>query len=83
MAQIMSPTEASGQNTNVIEITDSDDEDTPAQQAPTRLTSTHARRRRQQFIDFVELLRCAPVHDSRVYSAEPRPRAHLLQFRAA
>lgn len=43
MAQIMSPTEASGQNTNVIEITDSDDEDTPAQQAPTRLTSTHAR----------------------------------------
>jgi len=43
MAQIMSPAEASGQNTNFIEITDSDDEDTPAQQAPTRLTSTPAR----------------------------------------
>ena len=39
----MSPTEASGQNTNVIEITDSDDEDTPVQQAPTRLKSTPAR----------------------------------------
>ena len=43
MAQIMSPTEASGKNTNVIEITDSDDEETPVQQAPTRLKSTPAR----------------------------------------